>query len=180
MIVIIDYGMGNLGSIANMLKQIGTLATVSGDVKQIEAADRLILAGVDAFDAGMQRLRERNLIPLLVDKELKEKVPFLGICLGMQLLTRRSEEGQLPRLGWLDAETVKFRFDGIQNRLRVPHMGWNEIRCRLITRCWPIWARSLVFILYIHIMSAATNGRMCWLRLIMGSIFKQLLGAPTF
>lgn len=128
MIVIIDYGMGNLGSIANMLKQIGVQAEVTNDAQKIEAAERLILAGVGAFDQGMQRLNDLNLIPLMQRKVFDQKTPFIGICLGMQLLSRRSEEGELPGLGWLDAETLRFNFDGGTTRLRVPHMGWNEIR----------------------------------------------------
>lgn len=128
MIVIIDYGMGNLGSIANALKQTGVDAIVSADPKQIEQADRLILAGVGAFDAGMQRLNELGFVPLMERKVFEQKTPFLGICLGMQLLSRHSEEGKLPGLGWLQAETVKFNFDGQSPRLRVPHMGWNEIQ----------------------------------------------------
>lgn len=126
-VVIIDYGMGNLGSIANMLKQAGEQAAISADPRQIERADHLILAGVGAFDAGMQRLNDLKLIPLLQYMALEKKVPFIGICLGMQLLSHCSEEGQLPGLGWLDAETVKFNLIGQSTRLRVPHMGWNEI-----------------------------------------------------
>ena len=128
MIVIIDYGMGNLGSIANMLKQIGVDAVVTANLEQIEQADQLILAGVGAFDAGMHRLNELRLIPLLERRVFEEKTPFLGICLGMQLLTKCSEEGQLPGLGWIEGETIKFNFDGYSTRLRVPHMGWNEIQ----------------------------------------------------
>ena len=128
MIVIIDYGMGNLGSIANMLKQIGVQAEVTNDPQKIESAERLILAGVGAFDQGMQRLHDLNLIPYMERKVLVEKAPFIGICLGMQLLSRGSEEGQLPGLGWLDAETLRFNFDGSATRLRIPHMGWNEIQ----------------------------------------------------
>ena len=127
MIVIIDYGMGNLGSIANMLKQIGVQAEVTNDPKKIESAERLILAGVGAFDAGMQRLGDLNLIPLLEQKVLEQQIPFIGICLGMQLLSHRSEEGQLPGLGWLDAETLRFNPQDGASRLRIPHMGWNEI-----------------------------------------------------
>lgn len=128
MIVIIDYGMGNLGSIANMLKHIGVQAIVSADPAQIEQADRLILAGVGAFDAGMQRLNDLGLIQILKYKAVERQTPFLGICLGMQLLTRCSEEGQLSGLGWVDAETKKFDFTSYATRLRVPHMGWNEIK----------------------------------------------------
>jgi glutamine amidotransferase len=128
MIVIVDYGMGNLGSIANMLKQIGMPAMITDDPERIEQADRLVLAGVGAFDAGMQRLNDLRLIPLLERKVLEKKTPFLGICLGMQLLSRCSEEGQLPGLGWFDAETIKFNLEGQATRLRIPHMGWNEIQ----------------------------------------------------
>ncbi len=129
MIVIVDYGMGNLGSILNMLKKIGDpAAKISSDPKDIEQADKLILPGVGAFDTGMQRLREAGLISLLNEKVLKAKTPTLGICLGMQLITRGSEEGELPGLGWIDAETIRFRLDPKQSMMKVPHMGWNSIK----------------------------------------------------
>jgi imidazole glycerol-phosphate synthase subunit HisH len=130
MIVIIDYGMGNLGSILNMLKKIGALAKVSSDAQEIDQADKLILPGVGAFDTGMHRLAELNLIDLLNDKVLSRKTPTLGVCLGMQLLTKRSEEGVLPGLGWIDGETIHFRFDPKQANLKIPHMGWNTITIR--------------------------------------------------
>lgn len=128
MIVIIDYGLGNLGSIVNMLKKIGAPATLSSDASVIEKADKLILPGVGAFDHGVKNLTDLGLVPLLQRKVNVEKTPILGLCLGMQLFTRRSEEGSLPGLGWLDAETVRFRFDQTQTKLRVPHMGWNSIK----------------------------------------------------
>ncbi len=127
MIVIIDYGLGNLGSIANMLKKIGTTAMVSSDPEIIRQAEKLILPGVGAFDSGMNNLNERGLIPVLNDLVLIKKVPILGLCLGMQLLTSRSEEGQAAGLGWLEAESVRFNFGTDQNQLKVPHMGWNTI-----------------------------------------------------
>jgi imidazole glycerol-phosphate synthase subunit HisH len=129
MIVIIDYGMGNLGSILNMLKKVGApAAKVSADSKDIEQADKLILPGVGAFDTGMQRLRETGLIGLLNEKVLKAQTPTLGVCLGMQLLTKISEEGELPGLGWIDAETIRFRFDPKTTGLKIPHMGWNTVK----------------------------------------------------
>lgn len=129
MIVIVDYGMGNLGSILNMLKKVGApAAKVSADPKDIEQADKLILPGVGAFDTGMQRLRETGLIGLLNEKVLRAKTPTLGVCLGMQLLTKISEEGELPGLGWLDAETIRFRFDQKKTGLKIPHMGWNTVK----------------------------------------------------
>ena len=107
MIVIVDYGMGNLGSIRNMLKRIGAPSLISSDPSDIEAAAKLILPGVGAFDAGMSRLETLGLLPILNRKVLEERTPVLGLCLGMQLLTRASEEGALPGLGWLDAEAKR-------------------------------------------------------------------------
>lgn len=127
MIVIIDYGLGNLASVLNMFKKIGVKnVTVSSDKEIIANASKLLLPGVGSFDAGMSNLEKSNLIPLLNHKVLEEKVPILGICLGMQLLTKKSEEGEKNGLGWIDAETIKFKFDDAQ-KLKIPHMGWNYI-----------------------------------------------------
>jgi glutamine amidotransferase len=131
MIVIIDYGMGNVGSILNMLKKIGVDAKISHNSKDIEAAEKLILPGVGAFNHGVDKLNEYKLVPLLNNKVLKEKCPILGICLGMQLLTKYSEEGDKKGLGWVNAITKKFSFDSIkQPKLKVPHMGWNDIQVK--------------------------------------------------
>ena len=127
MIVIVDYGVGNLGSIANMFKKIGVPAVISSDSKTIEAADRFVLPGIGAFDAGMSNLKERGFIPILNRLALEKKVPVLGHCLGLQLMTRNSEEGSLPGLGWFDAETLRFKFDESRPGLKIPHMGWNTI-----------------------------------------------------
>ena len=131
MILIVDYGMGNLGSIVNMLKKVGAKdVRISADPREIEQADKLILPGVGAFDMGMQRLRETDLISILNEKVLKAKTPTLGVCLGMQLMTRASEEGESPGLGWIDAETVRFRFSPQQVGMKIPHMGWNTVDIR--------------------------------------------------
>ena len=128
MIVIVDYGIGNLASVLNMFKKIGaTNVCISKDYALIEKATKLILPGVGAFDAGMDNLEKSGLIPLLNKKVIEEKIPLLGICLGMQLLTNKSEEGVNPGLGWIDAETVKFNLDPAL-KLKVPHMGWNYIK----------------------------------------------------
>ena len=128
MITIIDYGMGNLGSIHNMMKKIGADAVVSRDPNQIANADKLILPGVGSFDHGMRNLDESGLRAALEDCVIQKRKPVLGICLGMQLMTRSSEEGELPGLGWIDAVTKKFRFD--DPLLKVPHMGWNMVDIR--------------------------------------------------
>ena len=93
MVAIVDYGLGNLGSIANMLKVIGEKSVITADKDKIAQADRIILPGVGAFDAGMSKLTETGLVDFIKEQALKEKKPILGICLGMQLLGRKSEEG---------------------------------------------------------------------------------------
>jgi glutamine amidotransferase len=123
MIAIVDYGMGNLGSIQNMLRKVGAEATVTADPKTIAASDKLILPGVGAFDRALENLNRLGLVPFLNEQVIDRKKPVLGICLGMQLMTNRSDEGGLPGLGWLDAETLKFG----NIAQRVPHMGWNTV-----------------------------------------------------
>ena len=124
MITIIDYGLGNLGSIKNMFKKIGVDALITNNHSEINAATKLILPGVGAFDNGVSNLKQFGLIDLLNKKVLQEKTPILGICLGMQLMTKNSEEGMLPGLGWIDSETVKFKFDNTAKKYTIPHMGW--------------------------------------------------------
>ncbi|MCK4816104.1 imidazole glycerol phosphate synthase subunit HisH [bacterium] len=126
MIVIIDYGMGNVGSIMNMLRKIGADAVISSDPQEIKGADKIILPGVGAFDKAMANLKKLKLIPVLEQTALKDKKPLLGICLGMQLLTKKSEEGAVSGLGFIDAETKRFHFEQ-ENGLKVPHMGWNTV-----------------------------------------------------
>lgn len=128
MIAIVDYGMGNLGSIRNMLLKIGAESVIASEIDVIEAADKLILPGVGAFDRAMQSLESLELIPVLNRQVLEKKVPMLGICLGMQLFSKDSEEGVMPGLGWIDAHTIKFKFDEANAHLRLPHMGWNTVQ----------------------------------------------------
>ncbi len=128
MITIVNYGMGNLASILNMLRKVGVEATLSSSISDIEEADKLILPGVGAFQSGMKKLNDLGFVPALNNKVIKEKTPILGICLGMQLFTKKSEEGDLPGLGWIDAETIRFKFDETQTNMKVPHMGWNVVK----------------------------------------------------
>lgn len=130
MITIVDYGMGNLGSIYNMfVKKIKVNCKITSDLDEIGNATKLLLPGVGSFDKAMSRINEGGFKEVLDKKALEEKVPVLGICLGMQLLTKGSEEGILPGLGWIDAQTKKFSFEKSQ-KLKVPHMGWNEVMGR--------------------------------------------------
>jgi glutamine amidotransferase len=116
--------MGNLGSIQNMLKAVDVQSVVTSDYRIISNAQKLILPGVGAFDSAMERINGSGLRDVLDRKVLEEKVPVLGICLGMQLLTRGSEEGVLPGLGWIQGDTTRFpKIEG----LKVPHMGWNLV-----------------------------------------------------
>jgi len=125
MITIVDYGMGNLGSILNMCKRIGAKAQITADLETIRQADKILLPGVGAFDAAISRIDQLGLRETLVSKANTEKIPFLGICLGMQLLTNSSEEGKLSGLGLIDAETIKLKFEILN--MKVPHMGWNFV-----------------------------------------------------
>ncbi|MDA7510424.1 imidazole glycerol phosphate synthase subunit HisH [Verrucomicrobia bacterium] len=124
MITIVDYGMGNLGSIKNMLDRVDTLSTISSDPDVIARAEKLILPGVGAFEHALARIEERNLREVLNRKGLKEKIPILGICLGMQLLVAGSDEGGLPGLGWIPGWATRFPSN---TNLKVPHMGWNAV-----------------------------------------------------
>lgn len=126
MITIIDYGMGNLGSVQNMFKRIGVKTEISGETYAIAKATKILLPGVGAFNSAMQKIADSGLIAILNQKALVEKVPVLGICLGMQLLTKGSEEGKFLGLGWVDAQTLKFKFEP-DTKLKIPHMGWNRI-----------------------------------------------------
>jgi glutamine amidotransferase len=128
MITIIDYGVGNSGSIVNMLKKVGVKSTISSDPSEIAAAEKIILPGVGAFDVGIKNLKSSGLIDVLNEQVAEKKKPFLGICLGMQLLAKSSEEGNENGLGWIDAEVMKFDFNGDNGDLKIPHMGWNQIK----------------------------------------------------
>ena len=127
-ITIIDYGMGNINSIKKKLLKLGIDPIISADISEIKKADKIILPGIGHFAQAMERLNTLNLVDILNEEVLIKKKPILGICLGMQLLTKSSEEGgSVKGLGWFDAEIVKFN---IKNTLKykVPHVGWNQIQ----------------------------------------------------
>ncbi len=133
MVTIIDYKTGNLGSIQNMLKKIGETSVITSRKEEIADASKLILPGVGAFDTGMKNLKDLDLIDILNRKVLEDKIPVLGICLGFQLLSNRSEEGILPGLGWINAETLRFKFRNT-SEYKIPHIGWNFISIKKESR----------------------------------------------
>ena len=125
MIVIIDYGMGNLRSVEKAIKFCGGDPVVSNKIDDLKKAEKIVLPGVGAFGEGIKNLKKYDLIKTLGNEVLVNKKPFLGICLGMQLLAKRSYEfGEHKGLGWFDADVKKFSFN---NKLKVPHVGWNDI-----------------------------------------------------
>jgi glutamine amidotransferase len=135
MIAIINYGLGNLTSILNMHKRLGIDAVITNDFNEISVADKLILPGVGHFKKGMENLHQSGLKTLLDELVLQNQKPILGICLGAQLITQHSEEGNTDGLGWVDATTI--RFDNTKlNKLKIPHMGWRDITIKDDNPLW--------------------------------------------
>lgn len=124
MIAIIDYDIGNLAAVANMLHRVGAASVITADAGRIAEAEKIILPGNGAFDACLRNLRASGLVPVLERKVLEQRTPLLGICVGAQMLGHGSEEGQEPGLGWMDLRVR--RFPALPD-LRVPHMGWDEV-----------------------------------------------------
>lgn len=124
-VTIIDYGVGNLGSICNMFKRLGVPAYITSKPEQVALAEKLILPGVGAFDNAMSCLNKSGLRDILSQRVLVDKIPVLGICLGMQMLMDGSEEGQIGGLGWIGGRAVRIPASPV---LKVPHMGWDVVR----------------------------------------------------
>jgi glutamine amidotransferase len=130
MIVIVDYGAGNIGSIKNMVRKIGHDSVITSDPLFLEKATKIILPGVGSFDYGMTKLKELNLLEVLNRKTLKEHTPTLGICLGAQLMCQSSEEGVLPGLGWISGKVKKFPAAQQGIKFTVPHIGWDIVKIK--------------------------------------------------
>ncbi len=126
MIVIVDYGMGNLRSVQKAFERINIPVIISSDRNEILNAKKIVLPGVGNFEKGMINLKAANLIEALNEAVIEKELPILGICLGMQLMTEFSEEGNVAGLGWIKGVTLKFNLSS--NKLKVPHMGWNNIQ----------------------------------------------------
>lgn len=129
MIVIIDYGVGNLNSIKNMVKKVGFKSEITSDIDLISSATKFILPGVGSFEYGIKKLRSMPYFSVLQDKVLLNKTPIIGVCLGAQLLFEESEEGNSVKgLGWIAGKIKKFNIQDKNLELKVPHMGWNYVK----------------------------------------------------
>lgn len=123
---IINYGMGNLHSIQKKLQRLKVDSVISSDISEIKGADKIILPGVGHFQMAMDNIKKLGLLDVLNEVVLIKRKPILGICLGMQLMSNKSEEGNADGLGWIDAEVVKLKVED-SFAYKVPHMGWNQI-----------------------------------------------------
>jgi imidazole glycerol-phosphate synthase subunit HisH len=128
MIVIIDYGMGNLRSINKAFERLNIQTMISSKKKDIEEAEKLILPGVGHFGNGIKNLKDLDIIDTLQKRVKVDKIPILGICLGLQLFTNSSEEGNVNGLGFIEAKSIRFNFEDKNNNLKIPHMGWNTVK----------------------------------------------------
>lgn len=126
MITIVNYGMGNLGSVQNMFIKIGVECEITSNSQKIKDANKILLPGVGSFDAAIERINERGFKEILDIKANEEKIPILGICLGMQLMLDGSEEGEKGGFSWIPGYAKRFHFHTKEN-LKIPHMGWNTV-----------------------------------------------------
>ena len=148
MIAIVDYGVGNLFSLVSSLRALGLTAEVTGEAGRLRAAEKILLPGVGAFGDARRKLEDTGLIPVLLEEA--ERKPFLGICLGMQLLFDRSfEYGEHPGLGLVPGQVADLRQDLTDRALKVPHMGWNSLR---ILRDDPLfrYVEDGEYVYYVH------------------------------
>ncbi|MES2987627.1 MAG: imidazole glycerol phosphate synthase subunit HisH [Pseudomonadota bacterium] len=127
MIAIIDYGVGNIRAFANIYRRLGIAAATVTTPEALEGAEKIILPGVGAFDWTMERLDASGMRGTLDRLVLEKEVPVLGVCVGMQMMGRRSDEGVRPGLGWIDAEVIRFDDRDFNDATHLPHMGWNDV-----------------------------------------------------
>ncbi len=134
MIAIVNYGLGNIHAFVNIYKRLGIPFSVVTTAEELAKAEKIILPGVGAFDWAMTLLAESGMRHCLDDLVLRQKRPVLGVCVGMQLMARYSEEGKLAGLGWIDADVKRFDETSFNQKTHLPHMGWNNVHPR-VTSC---------------------------------------------
>lgn len=152
MITIVDYGVGNRGSIVNMLKRIGAPCRISGDPQEVSNAEALIVPGVGAFDAGMTNLNERGLTDAIRSAANERRAPILGICLGMQLLAEGSEEGVLPGLSLVRGKAQRFQQPGSGPQIKIPNMGWVDVEIARPSRLFDDGVQRFYFVHSYHVV----------------------------
>jgi glutamine amidotransferase len=128
MITIVDYGLGNIAAFANLYRRLNIPVTIAKTADELKGADKIVLPGVGHFDHAMELLEGSGMRETLDALVLRERVPVLGICVGMQILARTSDEGKLPGLGWIKADVRWFKSIGGTNSMPLPHMGWNDVK----------------------------------------------------
>lgn len=127
MIAIIDYGVGNIKAFGNIYKNLNIPFKIAKCVQDLDGITKIILPGVGAFDHAMMSLQHSGMRDRLDELVLEEKLPVIGICVGLQMLASSSEEGVLPGLDWIDGKVKKFDADKLTATMPLPHMGWNNI-----------------------------------------------------
>lgn len=156
MLGILNYGVGNIGSLMNMYSCLDIDVRIIEHASEIDDVDKIILPGVGAFDRAMSELHRRDLIVPLNEAVLVKKKPVLGICLGMQLLAKSSEEGETPGLGWIDAEVIKIS-SGESGLLKVPHIGWSDISLQKSSALFPIESDQRFYFVHSYFMKCTNQ-----------------------
>lgn len=158
MIAIVDYGVGNLISIQNMFRKSGNPAIISNAVSDIETCTKIVLPGMGAFDNCMLKLKASGLLPAIEQKVFTEKIPVLGICVGLQMLMDSSEEGDCPGLGWVKGKTVKFDKAKLPPENKIPNMGWMDTRIKKESKLFRDMAESRFYFAHSYHVSPVDSG----------------------